>query len=193
LIVFAINTHDRWSNASTNEFDIPVDVDGDGVVDYIVVGVDQGAVTTGVFNGVMSTFVFSTRSAGASQSVFGAVAPTDSSTALLLVRSSQLCRATEPCLNKITNPRITYGATGFDLQNGGVDKVKGTAKYNVWASAISQGGFATVAPGATDTTTVIAVDSAEWALTPAKGLMIVTYDNKSGADEAQLIDVKIMK
>jgi len=193
LIVFAINTHDRWSNASTNEFDIPVDVDGDGVVDYIVVGVDQGAVTTGVFSGVMSTFVFSTRSRGASQSVFGAVAPTDSSTALLLVRSSQLCRASEPCLHKITNPRITYGATGFDLQNGGVDEVKGTARYNVWASAISQGGFATVAPGATDATIVIKVNSAEWALTPAKGLMIVTYDNKSGADEAQLIDVKIEK
>jgi hypothetical protein len=63
----------------------------------------------------------------------------------------------------------------------------------VWASAISQGGFATVAPGGTDATNVIAVDSAEWALTPAKGLMIVTYDNKSGADEAQLIDVKIKK
>ena len=42
IIVFAVNTYDRWSNASQNEFDIYVDVDGDGVDDYIVVGADQG-------------------------------------------------------------------------------------------------------------------------------------------------------
>ena len=40
---------------------------------------------------------------------------------------------------------------------------------------------------------MIQIDSAEWARTPAKGVMIVTLDNKSGADEAQLIDVKIKK
>jgi len=192
LIVFALNTYDRWSNASTNEFDLPVDVDGDGVVDYVVVGVDQGAVQTGVFNGVMGSFVFSTRSGGASIA-FLASAPTDSSTVLLPVRSSQLCRTGEPCLNKTSNPRITYGAVGFDLQNGGVDEVAGTARYNVWSSAISQGGFATVVPGGTDTSNVIAINSAEWALTPAKGLMIVTFDNKSGTDEAQLIEVKVKK
>ena len=141
----------------------------------------------------MGSFVFSTRSAGASIA-FLADAPTDSSTALLPVLSSQLCRAAEPCLNA-ANPRITYGAVGYDLQEGGADadEVAGTAKYNVWASSISQGGFATVVPGGTDTSTVIAIDSAEWAITPALGLMIVTPDNKSGKDEAQLIDVKIKK
>jgi hypothetical protein len=36
-----------------------------------------------------------------------------------------------------------------------------------WSSAISQGGFVTVAPGATDATTVISVNSAESRLTPA--------------------------
>ena len=56
LIVFAVNTYDRWSNASTNEFDIYVDVDNDGVATTIVVGADQGAVQTGVFNGIMGSF-----------------------------------------------------------------------------------------------------------------------------------------
>ena len=189
LLIFAVNTFDRWSNASTNEFDINVDVDGDGVVDYVVVGVDQGAVQTGTFNGRMGAFVFSTRSAGASIN-FLASAPTDSSTALLPVLTSQLCRAKEPCLSA-ASPRITYGAVAFDLQNGGVDVVRGSAKYNVWSSAISQGGFAKVAPGASDATTVISVNSAEWKRTPAKGLMIVTLDNKSGKDEAQLIEVEV--
>jgi hypothetical protein len=36
LIVFAVNTRYRWSNASTVEFDIFVDVDGDGIDDYLV-------------------------------------------------------------------------------------------------------------------------------------------------------------
>ena len=36
----------------------------------------------------------------------------------------------------------------------------------------------------------ITINAAEWALTPALGLMIVTLDNKAGADEAQTIKVK---
>ena len=190
ILVFAVNTHDRWSNASTNEFDIAVDVNGDGIDDYFVVGVDQGAVTTGVFNGQMGTFVFSSRSPGASTSIFGAIAPTDSSTAVLPVLTSQLCRPQEPCLSA-ANPRITYSAVAFDLAYGGVKAVAGTAKFNVWASAISQGGFTTVAPGGRDASTVIAVDPAEWERTPAKGIMVVTLDNKSGKDEAQLIEVEL--
>src|SRR5216117_2099207 len=47
LLVFAVNTYHRWSNASTNEFDIFVDVDGDGFDDYIIVGADLGLVTAG--------------------------------------------------------------------------------------------------------------------------------------------------
>ena len=192
LIVFAINTYNRWSNAAVNEFDIDIDVDGDGTVDYIVVGADQGAIQTGVFNGVMGSFVFSTRSLGASIA-FLATAPTDSSVAELPVLSSQLCRSGEPCL-KATNPRFTYQAVSFDIVNGGSDQVPGQAKFNAWNSSISTGGFAGgVAPGATDATNVISVNSAEWALTPALGLMVVTLDNKSGPPEAQLIEVKPKK
>jgi len=189
LLVFAVNTYDRWSNASTNEFDIYVDVDGDGVDDYVVVGVDQGLVSSGSFSGRLGAYVFSTRSAGASIN-FLATAPTDSSTAELPVLSSQLCRAGEPCLSA-ASPRITYHAVSFDLINGGNKVVAGSAKYNVWASAISQGGFATVAPGGTDQTNVIAVNSAEWRRTPSKGLMVVTLDNSSGEGEAQLIEVEV--
>jgi hypothetical protein len=194
LLVFAVNTYNRWSNASTNEFDISVDVDGDGVDDYVIVGVDQGAVQLGAFNGVMGSFVLSNRSPGASipfASGPTALAPTDSSTALLFVLSSQLCRVNEPCLSKLSNPRLTYHAESFDLANGGNKVVAGSAKYNAWSSSISQGGFVTVAPGATDATTVISVNSAESNLTPALGLMVVTFDNKSGADEAQLIRVDV--
>jgi subtilisin family serine protease len=188
-VVFAVNTWNRWSNASTNEFDISVDVDGDGKDDYVIVGVDQGVVQTGEFNGVMGSFVFSTRSPGASIA-FLATAPTDGATALLPVLSSQLCRATEPCLSS-ANPRFTYRAESFDLVNGGVDAPKGVGKFNPWTNAISTAGFATVAPGASDASNTISVNSAEWALTPARGLMVITLDNKSGKEEAQLIKVQV--
>ena len=142
---------------------------------------------TGVFNGVMGSFVFSTRSGGASIA-FLADAPHDSSTILIVVRSTQLCRANEPCLSA-ANPRFGYSAVGFDLTNTeGPDPVDGTARFNAWSSSISQGGFQTVAPNGT-ATEPISINPTEWALTPALGLMVVTMDNKAGADEAQLIKV----
>ena len=45
-----------------------------------------------------------------------------------------------------------------------------------------------MAPNGT-ATEPISNNAAEWALTPALGLMIVTQDNKAGADEAQSIKV----
>jgi minor extracellular serine protease Vpr len=190
LLVFAVNGYNRWSNASVNEFDIYVDVDGDGKDDYVIVGADSGLVTAGAANGVMGTFVFDLNNGGVTSSPFGASAPTDSSTAELPILSSQLCRSTKFCLSA-TNPRLTYRIVSFDVVNGGSKAVPGLAKYNPWGSAISDGGFAeAVAPGATDTTSVvISVNSAEAAKTPALGVMVVTFDNKSGSDEAQLISI----
>jgi subtilisin family serine protease len=185
LLVFAVNGYNRWSNACMNEFDIYVDVDGDGTDDYVVVGVDQGAVQFGSRNGAMGSFVFSLRSPDVSIN-FLAVAPSDSSTLLLPVLSSQLCVAGEPCLNA-SNPRITYRIEGFDFFGSKI--VPGSARFNPWSNSISTGGFARVAPGASDSTTVISVNAAEAALTPARGLLVVTFDNESGADEAQLIEV----
>jgi subtilisin family serine protease len=197
FIGFSVNTYDRWSNPSTNEYDISVDVNNDGIVDYIVVGADQGAVLTGTFNGRLGSFVFSTRSAGASIN-FLAQAPTDSAATNILVLSSQFCRGDnpatpavdpEPCLNA-ANPRFTYHAVSFDVTDTNPpDVVDGSAKYNAWSPAISTGGFQTVAPGGTAQET-ITVNAAEWALTPALGLMITTVDNKSkNGGEAQTIPV----
>jgi len=190
LLVFAVNGYNRWSNASVNEFDIYVDVDGDGKDDYVIVGADSGLVTAGAANGVMGAFVFDLNNGGATSSPFGVSAPTDSSTVELPILSSQLCRSTKFCLSA-TNPRLTYHIVSFDIVNGGSKAVPGLAKYNSWGSAISDGGFAgAVAPGATDNTSVvISVNSAEAAKTPALGVMVVTFDNKAGKDEAELISV----
>jgi len=183
--VFAVNTLNRWSNASTVEFDIYVDVDGDGHDDYIVVGADQGAVTAGTDNGVLATFVFSTRSAGASL-VFLASAPSNGSTALFPVRTSQLCRASEPCLSKTGNPRLTYHIVTFDRLSPAFDAVPEAAAFNVWSPAISNGDFQAV-PAGGSAASPVSIDPLEWAQTPAKGVMVVSQDNKAGKEEAVLL------
>ena len=126
-----------WSNASTTEFDIFVDVDpqnanGD---DYIVVGVDNGAISAGVFNGLFDAFVFSTRSGGASSLTGSLGALTDGSTVFLPIISSQLCRAGEPCLSA-ANPRFRYHAIGFDLSEEEEDDMPLSANFNPWTPAI---------------------------------------------------------
>jgi hypothetical protein len=192
LLVFAVNTWKAFSTAATQEFDIYVDVDGDGTDDYVVVGADQGAVQTGTYNGVLGSFVYSKRSTGATF-IGAATAPANGSTVELPVLSNALCRANEPCLNNATHPgaRIAYHAIAFDLVNGGNDPVDGVAKYNPWHEALTTGGFAgSVAPGASDASNSVTIDPAEWALTPALGLMVVSTDNKSGPDEATLIPVR---
>ncbi len=192
LIVFAVNTWNRWSNAATNEFDINVDVDpqnnnGD---DYIVAGVDRGAVETGSFSGQMAVFVFSTRSPGFSLN-FLATAPSDSSTALLPVRSSQLCRTGEPCISTGTDKRFNYTAAGFDLLGSFSDEVAGSAKFNAGpTSAISQGMYAPLPVGASGAVPVT-INPTEWALTPALGVMAVSLDNKSGQEEAALLPLTL--
>lgn len=192
LLVFAVNTHERWSNAAVSEFDIPIDVDGDGEADYIAVGADAGLLLgTGAFDGRFAVGVFSTRSPGASV-LFLATAPHDSSSALLPVRTDQLCRTDEPCLDGTINQRFEYGAASFALRSGSAnDTVAGSALFNGWTSSLSQGMFVgSLAPGASAQVEV-SVDPAEWAMTPAKGIMVVSTENASGAGEAQLVPVKV--
>ena len=80
--------------------------------------------------------------------------------------------------------------SAFDLINGGQDSFANSAKYNAFGSAISNGQFVSVAPNAT-VSVPVAANSAEFALTPARGLMVVTQDNKNGSDEVNLVDVDV--
>ena len=183
---FAISTTRRWSNASTNEFDVYVDVNGDGVDDYDVVGVDLGLLTAGEASGEMAVAVFDLRT-GEGTLEFLADAPTDSSTLVLPVLFSQLCAAGSPCLSA-SNPRLKYHVVSFGQTDNTTDSIDGVASFNPFTPAISTGMFDVVAPNASATETVT-INAAEFAQTPPLGLMIVSHDNRS-ADEAQLIPVR---
>jgi minor extracellular serine protease Vpr len=189
-LAFAVNTYDRWSNASSVEFHVLIDVNNDGVPDYMVVGADQGAITTGVATGQLGAFVATLPDNVIVSENFLATAPTDSTVAILPILVSQLCEAGHPCLNA-TNPRFTYTAETIDLSSGKVDMVKGSAKFNAFSGAISFGGGGYVqalAPRGTDNSVSVQIDPAEAKLTRPKGVMVVNLDNKSG-EQAELIDV----
>jgi minor extracellular serine protease Vpr len=185
-IVFAIKTAGRWSNAAMNEYDIYIDVDGDGTDDYDVVAADQGALTAGVYNGVTAVAVFDL-AAGTSVVKYKADAPMNGSTILLPVDVAQLCNATSPCLSA-DNPRITYHVESFGW-NGGHDVTITPAKFNAFTPAISNGMFDTVRADTTQTTRVH-LDMTEYPLSPPLGLMIVTHENPVGR-EAQTISVTV--
>jgi minor extracellular serine protease Vpr len=187
FLAFAVNTYDRWSNASANEYDIFVDVDRDKKADYIIVGADQGAVQTGTFNGRMGAFVFSTRSPGASI-VFLASDPTNASTVIIPILSRQLCRTGEPCLAAGKN--ITYEAASFDLVDGHVDAVSGSATYDAFNPVVGEGAFTSVAPNGSSTVD-LTISVPGFFSTKPLGLMVVTFDNAAGSAEAKLLPIDL--
>ena len=87
-----------------------------------------------------------------------------------------------------TNPSFTYAAKAFSVEKNESDTVSGSASFNAYTPAISQGQFVTVAPGSAADVEV-SLNKAEFARTPPKGLMVVGIDNAGGASEAQLITV----
>jgi len=179
ILVFAVNTFERFSNAAAGEFDILIDVNGDGVPDFDLVGIDLGAITAGAFNGQLASVLINIKT-GAALIRFLADAPTDGSTVLLPVRASDL--GITPA-----NPRFTYSAQVFNLLDGSAAALPGTASFNAFTPAISNANFVPVAPNATATVPVT-VDPVEFAKTPALGVMVVIEDNRAGTPQARLIE-----
>lgn len=180
VLVFAVNTYGRFSNPASGEYDIYIDVNGDGVYDYVLFSADVGAVETGSANGQIGTFLFNL-STGAEFAEFAADAPTDGSTVLIPVLASDL--GISP-----TNPRFSYTMNAFDATGAG-ESLTGTASFNAFTPSLSNAMFVPVAPN-TAVDVPVAVDPVEFQLTPALGFMVVTEDNVSGATQANLIKLK---
>lgn len=178
LLVFAMNMHQRWSNAAGNEYDIVIDADGDGAPDWIVFSYDSGAVRAGDTNGLSEVFIVNVKTGALTAAGFLTQAPTDSSTLLLPVYASDL---------GLTGA-FTYTAQTFGL-SGGEDSVAQWAAYDPNAPAISNGQFVTV-PQRGSAKVDVAINAAQVAAQKPLGSMIVVSDNRSGADEAILVKVK---
>jgi hypothetical protein len=181
VLAFGLNTWNRWSNAAADEFDVYVDVNGDNDADYLVVEADLGLLTAGTPDGNPAVAVFDLASGDGSID-FLADAPTDSTTMVLPVGFDQLCNAGSPCIDD-NGGRISYFAVGF--ANGTEDDPVNAGVFNVLNPSISTGAFATVAPYHS-ASVPMTLDPAEFALTPNRGVMVLSHDNMAST-EAQLI------
>jgi len=180
-LVFAVNTYTRFSSSDVGEFDILIDVNGDGKPDYDLFSADLGGLTTGSLNGVQVTALLNLHT-NALRLEYPLDSPTDGSTALLVVNASDL--GITP-----TNPRFTYSEATFNLLDGTSSALPGTASFNAFSSSISNALYVPVAPN-TNSSVAVAIDPVEWLKTPALGLMVVVEDNFSGNPQARLIPTK---
>jgi subtilisin family serine protease len=178
FLVFAVNTFKPWSNAATNEFDILLDVNGDGIPDFDVFAFDLGAITTGSFSGQVASVVLNLHT-GKVRIRFLATAPTNGTTLLLPVVASDVGITT-------ANPRFTYTAQSFDLLGTASDATAGTASFNAFNNSISTGAFDLLPPGTT-ASEPISIDRTEFALTPALGAMVVSLENMTKENRQALL------
>jgi subtilisin family serine protease len=177
-LVFAISTYTRFSNPAPFQWQIAIDVDGDGVTDFFVLGLDVAQVAA-LPSGRMVSVVLNARTGAIVNPVRFADVATDNTTLLLAATASQLGLSA-------THPRFSYQAFAFNFDGG--EQVGGTAKFNAFTPAISTGQFVTVAPNGTATVPV-SINTAEWALTAPLGVMAVSQDNVNGAPQADLIPI----
>jgi subtilisin family serine protease len=185
FIVFAVNMHDRSSTAAVNEFDIDIDTNRDGSVDWVVIGFDVGALTAGSFNGIPGVFVLNAHTGALAFTGFGAVAPTDSSTILLPVVSNMIGVTS-------TSGAFRYQVATFSLEGPGSDVVSGTAAYDPFRPALRgdaiNGNFPFIPVAVNSSATFkLGLNPTSFAKQKPLGAMFVVTDNASGAAEARLI------
>ncbi|HTS22129.1 MAG TPA: S8 family serine peptidase [Casimicrobiaceae bacterium] len=182
VLVFAVNDIEPWSTPERVQFDVNIDVNGDGVADFSVFNIDAGLLDADPeFNGQMVVAVFDLKANAITAVDFFAFAPTDSATMLLPVLAADV--GVTPA-----NPRFSYTVESFDFFGTASDSFTTSASFNAFSSSITNGNFVVVPPNSTASVPV-SVNSAEWAITPALGFMIVTPDNRNGPKEVNLVGV----
>ena len=180
-LVFLVNTYGSNANQTTVEYDINVDTNGDGVSDYVVVGIDDGAVfAAGSFDGIMDSVIINAHT-GAIVDAFNADAPMNGSIIELPALASDLGLSAGA-------GKITYTVNSFSELSSGTDAT-GSATLDVYNPALSSGDFASLAPGASGSFTLTELNNAV-KQTHALGWLIASVDDASGAAQADEIAAK---
>ncbi len=185
ILVFAVNVFHPWTTPVINEYDILLDVNGDGKFDFAVVsvGLSSGRVRVNIFDLSKSPAVQVKQTV-----VFAATAPTSESTILMPIVAADAGV-------KASNPRFAYAAQGFDGFTGDFDflaeNADGTVaanagRFNAFNNAVSTGAFAVVGPRSR-ASVPLTINPTEFAATPALGVMVVGMENFSGRAEANLL------
>ncbi len=175
-IQFVVNMYDRFATAAPNEVDVAVDTDGDGEPNYYVVGIDDGLIFAGAYDGLYVSLIF--------DADFNLVdgwianAPLNGSTLILPALASDL-GATEddPALS------FTYWVAAYDGFTGAADETGVATAFNAYAPALSTGDFVEVPAGGK-------ISIPAWAKKPGKdfgGWLVVTMDDRNGSSQADIV------
>ncbi|MDQ3407170.1 MAG: S8 family serine peptidase, partial [Chloroflexota bacterium] len=153
-LVFAVNTWDKWNNASDNEFDILINTDEDEALEYAVIGIDAGAVF-GTLDGIYISLILDLTTGGLVDAFF-ATAPNNGTTMLLPVLASELglAEGQDEDFEYFAQSFDFYDDDGtltqFDTATTGINPTNGSelANYRAFDPVLSNGQLVRVKAGA---------------------------------------------
>lgn len=180
LIGFAVNTYGRWTDAANNEIDVLVDTDRDGTPDFLVIAADSGLILTGAVNGQTLAFVVDLTS-GALVDIWTVSAPVNGSTMVIFAAASDFGLADG-------SGAFDYAVDALSIEGFGTDSTSGTASFDPYHSAVSQGDFVGLDRG-DHVALPVSIDLAQYDDAPALGWMVVTMDDRNGGAQADLVSV----
>ena len=128
-----------------NEFDILIDLQNDGRPDFLVVGVDFGAVTAGSFDGRFTSFIFDKN--GNLVDLWVASAPMNGSTVELPTLASEI--GLDPAVN---STKFNYAVNAFSIVPGNIVDTTSAGSFRSHQPPVSSGDRCSsihVAPSAT--------------------------------------------
>lgn len=181
LLVFAMNSFDRYSNAARNQSQVLIDKDNDGKPEFLVFAVDSGLIRSKDPDGRNEVYIQDLAKKTTVAAGYMAVSPTDNSTTLLPVKASSLG------ITKATGMFSYTGKISSIASSAASDSFDGTARYNAWAPAIENAQSVEVNKGAKRVPVQAKVDPAAFAAQKPQGVMVVVLDNHSGENEAILL------
>ena len=191
-IVFAISNYDATSTQAVTEYDVAIDEQRNGKPDFVVIGVDLGAVLAGSYNGQLGSFTLDAKTGNLVHAFF-AEAPTNSSVVELPTTAADLG------LVHGANTSFNYAVNTFSALDGSHTDSTSEAAYDLAKPAVSTGAFVDLGPAGATTaplpsaTIPLAVDYGKLQVNPALGWLVVSTDDPSGpamADEVPIGTVK---
>ena len=184
LLVFAVNTWDRNSNAARNQTEVLIDTNKDGAYDWSVFATDSGLVRAGGANGINEVFMADLVNGGLYAAGYYATSPTDNSTVLLPVWAGDLGLTAD-------KGDFEYSAYVSSLiDSGAYDAMDGRSGYNPWKPSFADYPFATVpVDGSVDVTVELTGNGI--GKNKSGGVMVVVLDNAAGEDEALLLEAAV--
>ena len=184
LLVFAVNANRATSTHATQEIDVVIDTNGDGVADFITFVADHGVVTAGAPDGSLDVFTLDVSTpTPVIVDVWGAYAPANTSIEELPVRASILGLADG-------HGSFTFTVTGYSALNPADSDSTGQATFDAYHPAVATGGFVTVAPHG-KATVPVTVDTLQLPAQTVKGWLVVTGDDAPGRPSADRVPLHL--